>query len=170
MIITYYGNGKGKTTAALGLALRSSGYDKKILFVQFIKSPKSKTGEDVALKKIKNLTHKKFGLGFVGLLQDSHTPQEHRLAAQKGLKYVIKELGNYELVILDEVLGAIKGKLIDEKSILDLMNLISKNQTLVLTGRPKYKRIISKCDLATEMSEIKHPFQKGQLAVKGVDF
>ncbi|MFH1855237.1 MAG: cob(I)yrinic acid a,c-diamide adenosyltransferase [bacterium] len=170
MIITYYGNGKGKTTAALGLVLRASGYGKKILFIQFIKSPKSITGEDKALKKIKNLTHKKFGLGFVGLFRDSHKISSHIQAAQKGLKYVFRNMGKFDIVVCDEILGAIKGGLIKVSEVEDLIKNFSKAKYLILTGRPKYKRLIDLSDLVSEVKEIKHPYRKGKLAIVGIDY
>jgi cob(I)alamin adenosyltransferase len=170
MIITYFGDGKGKTTAALGLALRASGYNKKILFSQFIKSPKSITGEDKALKNIKNLTHRKFGLGFVGLLQDSHLIEEHRLAAANGLKYVKNKLKSYDIIVLDEILGAIRGGLIKSGEVEELIKNLPSGKTLILTGRPKYKKIIELSDLVTQMQEVKHPYRKGRLAAEGIDY
>ena len=170
MIITYYGNGKGKTTAALGLALRASGYNKKILFAQFVKSPKSITGEDKALKKIHNLTHKKFGLGFVGLLKDSRSLEEHALAAQKGLNYISKHMKEFDIIVCDEILGAIKGRLLKESDVKKLIQSVLPSQSLIFTGRPKYKSILELSDLATEMEEIKHPYQKGTLAAEGIDY
>lgn len=170
MIIIYYGNGKGKTTAALGVALRASGYGKKILFAQFIKSPKSLTGEDKALKKIPGLTHKKFGLGFVGLLKDSHSLDEHKKAAVVGFRYIEKNLNKFDLVVCDEILGAIRGGLIKVSEVKRLLSLLQSNQHIVLTGRPKYKGLIDLADLVTETKEIKHPFTKGKIAVQGIDY
>lgn len=170
MIITYYGDGKGKTTAALGLALRSSGYRKKILFAQFVKSPKSLTGEGKALKKIKGLVHKKFGLGFIGLYDDSKPLEEHRKAARKGLEFVLDMRNKFELIVLDEVLGAIKGNLLKMDEVADLIKDFPKDKDLVLTGRPRFKKIIELSDLVSEMREIKHPFRRGKMAKKGVDY
>lgn len=170
MIITYYGNGKGKTTAALGLSLRASGYNRKILLAQFVKSPKSITGEDKALKKIPNLTHKKFGLGFVGLYSDKISPKEHREAAQKAVEYIRKNLNKYDVVIADEIIGSIKGGLIDMAQVVELVKQFPSEKDLVLTGRPKYLRIIGLSDLATEMKEIRHPFRRGKMAKEGIDY
>ena len=170
MIIIYYGNGKGKTTAALGMALRASGYNKKILFAQFIKSPKSLTGEDKALKKIPNLVHKKFGLGFVGLLKDSHSLEEHRVAAEQALTYVEENLEKFDMIVCDEILGAIKGKLIKISEVKKLISSLENNQHLVLTGRPKYKELIDLADLVTETKEIKHPFNERRTAIQGIDY
>ena len=170
MIIVYYGDGKGKTTAALGLALRASGYHRKILFAQFIKSPKAITGEDKALKNIKHLVHKKFGLGFVGLYDDSKSIEEHQGAAKIGVDFVIKAIKNYDLVVLDEFLGAIKGGLVDLKTATDLIKNFPKEKDLVITGRPKYSKIINLADLVSEVKEVKHPFKRGKMAKQGIDF
>lgn len=170
MIIVYYGDGKGKTTAALGLALRASGYKKKILFAQFIKSPKSLTGEDKSLKTIKNLVHKKFGLGFVGLYDDSKPLKDHRKAAEDGFELVKGSVKKFDVVVLDEFLGAIKGGLIDLASAIEFIRNFPKEKDLVLTGRPKYGKIVSLADLVSEVKEIKHPFTKGKMAKEGIDF
>ncbi len=170
MIITYYGDGKGKTTAALGLVLRASGYGKKVLFAQFIKSPKSITGEDKALKKIKNLTQKKFGLGFVGLFRDSHKISSHIQAAQKGLNYVKSNMSRFDIIVCDEIIGAIKGGLIKVKEVEDLVKSFDSSKHLILTGRPKYKRLIDLSDLVSEVKEVKHPYRKGKLAIPGIDY
>jgi cob(I)alamin adenosyltransferase len=169
MIICYYGNGKGKTTAALGLALRASGYNKKILFAQFIKGS-LQSGEDKALKKFKNITHKKFGLGFVGIKGDNRKLSEHRAAAQKGLKYIQKNGRKFDIIVLDEVFGAVKGRLIEESEIIDIIKNCSPKTHLIFTGSPKIQQILDYCDLMSEMKNIKHPYQKGQLAQKGIDF
>jgi len=170
LIITYYGNGKGKTTAALGLVLRASGYNKKVLFAQFIKSPKSITGEDRALKKIKNLTLKKFGLGFVGLFRDSQKISAHIQAARKGLKYVKSNMDKFDIIVCDEILGAVKGGLIKINEVENLIKNFDKCKHLILTGRPKYKRLIDLSDLVSEVKEVKHPYRKGKLAIAGIDY
>lgn len=168
MIISYYGDGKGKTTAALGLALRASGYEKKILFAQFIKSPQSTTGEDRALKKIKFLEHKKFGLGFIGIKGDQRKFSEHSSAAQKGLEYVNSSIDAFDIVILDEIFGAIKGNLISSEQVLSMIK--NSKKIVVLTGRPAIDSILKVSDLVTHMQNIKHPFDSGSLAAEAVDY
>ena len=168
MIISYYGDGKGKTTAALGLVLRASGYKKKILFAQFIKG-EFKTGEDEALKEIKGLARKKFGLGFVGIGGDTKRPDEHKAAAQKGLKYVSKNLDNFEVIVLDEIFGAVKGKLLCSEDVLKLLAK-SKEIDFVLTGRPKIDELLAVSDLVSEIKKVKHPFDNGLTAKRGIDY
>lgn len=168
VIISYYGDGKGKTTAALGLILRASGYDQKILFVQFIKG-EFETGEDEALGKIKNLTHKKFGLGFVGIMGDDRDHDEHKNAAIGGLRYVLDHLDSFDIVVLDEVFGAVHGGLIGLSEVLDLVKRCDKID-LVMTGRPKIDELINVSDLVTQMKSVKHPFDRGHAAKRGIDY
>lgn len=168
MILTFYGDGKGKTSAALGVALRASGYSRKILFCQFIKGD-WKTGEDIALKKIKNLTHRKFGIGFVLPQDDTKRKEEHIEAGGRGIKFVIKSAKQYDLIILDEILNAVKLKIIDIDDVLKIIK-DNKKKDLILTGRPKIKKIIDVSDLVSEIKKIKHPFDKGIKAKKGIDY
>jgi len=168
MILTFYGEGKGKTSIALGLALRASGYGKKILFCQFIKGD-WKTGEDTALAKIKNLTHKKLGVGFVLPSDSKKQKKQHRDAGRNGLKYVEAEAKKYDLVILDEVLYAIKLGIFKTDGILSIIRR-NKKMDFILTGRPKIKKIIAASDLVSEIKKIKHPFEIGKKAKRGIDY
>jgi len=169
LIVSYFGNGKGKTTAALGLALRASGYNKKILIIQFVKGD-WKTGEEKAVKRLKTVKLIKSGAGFVGIQGDKKPLETHQKAAQKGLALAQKSLPNYEIIILDEILGAIKGGLVKTSDVLKIIDLKPKNTILVLTGRPKIDPILKKSDLITQMRSIKHPFDKGELALQGIDY
>lgn len=169
MILSFYGDGKGKTTAALGIALRSSGYGKKILLAQFIKGT-WKTGEDDALRKIPKLEHKKFGLGFVGIPGDKTPFADHQKAAQGGLDYVKKNVDRFDLIILDEIFGAVKARLLIEQDVVDLIGLIKPNTHLVMTGRPKISGLLALSDLISEIRNIKHPFDEGKLAEEGIDY
>lgn len=168
MILTFYGKGKGKTSAALGLSLRASGHGKRVLFCQFIKG-NWKTGEDAALKKINNITHKKCGLGFVLPSDSEKRKQEHEKASTDGLKFVDKNLSKYDLVILDEVLYAIKLGLLDIDEVITVVKK-SKRTDFVLTGRYRFKKIIDISDLVSEITKIKHPFDTGKKAKKGIDW
>lgn len=170
LVITYYGNGKGKTTAAIGLALRAAGHKKKILIVQFIKGNWT-SGEEDTIKRLEGVQLKKCGLGFVGLANDDKSIAQHREAAQAGFKKVEEVLtGDYDILILDEILGAIKGGLIAKQEVLKLIEKKPVKTTLVLTGAPKIACIIAKSDLVTQMKKIKHPYDEGILAIKGLDF
>lgn len=170
MIIVYTGDGKGKTTAALGLILRASGYNKKILLVQFVKN--SFSGELKPLKLLKGLKIIRGGKGFVGILGDKLPFEEHRKAAQSTFDLLYKEImsGSWDLVVADEIIGAISGKLISPEEVINLISIKPQEVDLVLTGRGASKKLIELVDLVTEMKEIKHPFKKGVLAKVGLDY
>jgi cob(I)alamin adenosyltransferase len=171
MIHIYTGNGKGKTTAALGLALRVVGAGKKVLLIQFLKNGQS--SEIKAIKKLPNFEIKSFGQkGFVK--KNKLTRKDFDLA-QQGFDFFEKALksNRYNLIILDEINLAVKMGLIKEN---DLAGLIRRARRmfakaeLVLTGRQASKKIIQLSDLTTEMKEIKHYFRKGVKARKGIEY
>lgn len=167
LTIYYCGNGKGKTTAALGLALRAIGYGKKVLVVQFIKGDYL-SGEDLSTRQIKNITIEKKGLGFV---KKTDKREKHLEAARDALGRLQEALrGSYDVIVADEILNAVQAKLINKNDVINLIKEKRPYQSLVLTGRPSYKRIIDQCDLATRMTKLKHSYDKGVLAVKSIDY
>jgi len=170
LVIVYTGNGKGKTTAALGLTLRASGYNKKILIVQFIKS--WFTGEKKSIEKLPNVDFYQMGKGFVKILGDKKPIEDHKRSAQNALKFAQEKIrsSKYDVLILDEINVAIREKLIPISKVINLIKNKPKELDLVLTGRNAHKKIIELADLVTEMKEIKHPFQKGIKAKVGIDF
>ncbi len=181
MIVVFTGNGKGKTTAALGAAVRAVGRGQKVLIVQFIKGP-WQSGEDFStqllteevLAKSKigkgGLTFKKMGLGFVGILGDQLPFEEHVKAAQKALAYIKEQLPQYNMVVMDEVNVAVQLKLIAAKEVLEVLEGIEDSKIVVLTGRDAPQDFLDRADLATEMKEIKHPFNSGKLGKLNVEF
>ncbi|MFH1566317.1 MAG: cob(I)yrinic acid a,c-diamide adenosyltransferase [bacterium] len=174
MLAIITGEGKGKTTSAFGTALRAVGWGKKVLIIQFIKSKEFPTGEKKAIEKFlsDNITIKTLGLGFVGIMGDTKDLDKHRKKAKEALKKTEKliTLNHYDLIILDEILGAIKGHLLTTKKILKLIELIDKNTDVILTGRLAPKSLVDKADLVSEIKKVKHPYDKGILAKKGFDF
>lgn len=168
MILTFYGKGKGKTSAALGLALRASGHGKKVLFCQFIKGD-WKTGEDIALGKIKNITHKKCGIGFVLPSDSEKKMREHFAANNDGLAYVDRNSGKFDLIVLDEILYAIRLKLLDIDRVIAIIKK-NKKSDFVLTGRYRFKKIVDISDLVSKIEKEKHPFDIGKNAKKGIDW
>lgn len=175
MLIIYTGNGKGKTTASFGLALRASGYGKKVLILQFVKEESWPEGARVAIRKhLPNIKIKALGSGFVGILGDKKPITEHKKSAQKAVQQALKaiESQKYDVIILDELLGTLHGKLITKTDVQKILATSNKQLTtdLVLTGRNAPAWLIKKADLVTEMVEVKHPFQKGIQAKKGIDF
>lgn len=176
MIYLFTGNGKGKTTAALGQALRSVGEDKRVLMVQFIKGP-WKSGEDAILANdqffISNFVIRKTGLGFVGILGDTKPIEEHRKAAEEGLALAEREMqsGNWDILILDEINNAVDLNLLSKEKVLDLLQATGdKLQAVILTGRNAPQEFIDRADLVTEMREIKHPYQEGMKAKRGLEY
>jgi len=171
LVIVYYGNGKGKTTTAVGLAIRAAGRGLKTKIIQFIKGP-VESGEEIWLKSNLQIEIEKFGLGFVGILGDKRKISEHQRTAQIALAQAASDLKDkkYDILILDEILGAIKGNLIPLQSVLKLIKEKPPAKTLVLTGAPKIDEIIKCSDLVSEIKKIKHPFDKGIQAIKGIDY
>ena len=174
--IYYFGKGKGKTTAAIGLAVRAAGYNLKVLFFQFFKSPKWPSGERLALEKL-GVKVEIHGSGFVGIWGDKKAFIEHKKSAEQAFALAKKLLfsGKYQVVILDEIISCLEVGLLKEKLVVDLIkqktNLSkTKNVHLIITGHQKYPGLAKYCDLITEMKMVKHPFYKGFLAVKGVDY
>ena len=172
LVIVYTGKGKGKTTAALGIALRATGYKKKICMIQFIKGSWH-YGEMDSSKKLEPIFELiAIGKGFVGILDDNSSREEHEKYAAEALKICREKIfsENYNVVILDEINYAINLGLIDLKEIIELIKEKPDSLDLVLTGNHVKDEIIELADLVTEMKEIKHPFKSGIKAKKGIDF
>ena len=168
-ILIFTGDGKGKTTAALGMALRASGHRMKTLILQFIKSNKS--GELTALKNLHGVEIIQTGRGFVPSPMDPAFP-EHRQAAYHGLEMAAEALRSrrYDLMILDEICTAMDRGLITEDQIINLIEESGEIACLVLTGRGATNRLIAKADTVTEMRSLKHGLSEGIAAQKGVEY
>lgn len=171
LVIINTGNGKGKTTAALGTALRAAGYNLKVLIIQFVKGSWM-YGELESLKKISQIELIRVGEGFVGIIDDRKPFEMHVKAAQEGLRIAQEKVksGDYDLVVLDEVVGAVVGKLIKLEDLLNLIEVRKEYTDLILTGRSAPQELIDVADMVTEMTEVKHPFQKGLFAKRGIDY
>ena len=192
MIIVFTGNGKGKTTAALGQVVRVLGRGKRALMIQFIKGP-WKSGEDTFAKKLQTAKTKtkaieggeeiienfpqlydfeirKMGLGFVGILGDSLPLEDHKTAARNALKMFREELDNFDFIVLDELNVALSLNLVEVSEVLEALKDVTDEKFVLLTGRGAPQEIIDRADLATEMREIKHPFNDGRLAKIAVEF
>jgi len=172
LTIVYTGKGKGKTTAALGIALRATGYKKKICMIQFIKGSWH-YGEMKSSKRLEpEFEMVAIGKGFVGIIDDKSPKEDHQKIAKEAIKISNKKIqsGKYDIVILDEVNYAVNLNLISLVDVLDLIKSKPQNVDLVLTGNYAKEEVIEAADLVTEMKEIKHPFQKGIKAKEGIDF
>ncbi len=165
MIYVFTGNGKGKTTAALGMGIRAAGAGKKVLMVQFLKPGGS--SENKVLGRMKNFKVKSFGReGFGPFIEKDF------LLAKEAFDFLKKELRRrkYGLVILDEVNVALHFNLVALDSVLSFLKEHGKKRDLVLTGRYCPRELIEAADLVTECSEVKHYFQKGVKAEKGREY
>lgn len=172
LLIVYTGNGKGKTTAALGMCVRAVGYDWKVSIVQFVKGS-WKYGELKGIKRLEpNIELTTVGEGFVGIVDDNKEFEEHVKAAKAGLKEALEKIksGKFQIVILDELNVAFELGLVGKEDIEELLSARTPEQHLVITGRDAPDWLIERADLVTEMKEVKHPYQKGILAQKGVDW
>ena len=172
LVIVYTGKGKGKTTAALGMALRAAGYNHKICMIQFIKGSWHYGEMNSSNRLEPDFELIAVGKGFVGIIDDNSTKEEHRKIAQEAIKISKEKIVSekYDLIILDEINYAVNLDLIKMDDIIELIKIKPTNLSLVLTGNYANSQIIEMADLVTEMKEIKHPFQLGIKAKKGIDF
>jgi cob(I)alamin adenosyltransferase len=172
LIIIYYGNGKGKTTAALGVALRAIGYNHNVCMIQFIKGEWD-YGELYSSNKLKpNFELIVTGKGFIGIIDDDHLIEEHIQSSKNALKIAREKIGSnkYNIIILDEINYALKLNLITENEVIDLLDSKPKELNIIMTGNYLSDKILEIADLVTEMKEVKHPYKKGIKAKKGIDF
>lgn len=169
LVQVYTGNGKGKTSAAFGLALRAIGRGLKVYMIQFIKGGFD-YGELYVTDRLPGFTLRAFGRGeFVTAKPPKREDVE---LAQEALKLAegIVEGGGYDVVILDEINVALSLKLIKLDRVLELVRNKPSNVELVLTGRDAPEEITEAADLVTEMREVKHPFNKGFKARQGIEY
>ena len=169
LVQVYTGDGKGKTSAAFGLALRAIGRGLKVYVIQFIKGGFD-YGELHIADKLPNFKLAAFGRG--KFITDVSTSGEDARLAQEALKLAIKIVkeGEYDIVILDEVNVALSLKLVRTNDVLKLIETKPKHVELVLTGRNAPAKLVEVADLVTEMREVKHPYAKGVQPRKGIEF
>ena len=169
-ILLFTGEGKGKTTAALGTAVRASGHGMKVLILQFIKRTK-KTGELAACAHLPGVEIKQAGKGF---LPESTNPvfPEHCRKAEEGLDLAAAALesGQYDMVVLDEICTAVSKGLLTEDSVAKVLHKRHRNTHVVMTGRNATPGLINLADTVTEMRQVKHCFLEGRGAQKGVEY
>jgi cob(I)alamin adenosyltransferase len=174
LVVVNTGNGKGKSTAAFGLAMRAAGNRLRVLIVQFIKG-RWKTGEQSAVAMLAPYVEiYQMGRGFtVEHLRDERIPMEdHTAAAAAAFAFAREALlsGRYAMVILDEILGAIRADLVPLDDVLALIGDKPEAVHLVLTGRGAPEALLAAADMATEMREIKHHYRAGITAQRGIEF
>ena len=172
IVIVYTGNGKGKTTASLGVALRAIGHGLRVCMVQFIKG-EWHYGELNSVKKLEpDFELIVAGKGFIGIIDDDHAYEEHVRAARTALDIVEQKilLDTFDIIILDEINYAVHLGVLQLAEVLKILQNRPKHLSLILTGNHACEEIIMLADLVTEMKEIKHPYKKGIKAKRGIDF
>ena len=190
LVLCYIGAGKGKTTAAMGVVARAAGAGMNVHVLQFVKASVPKKGQKKlpgewslsneiiffnSVKQVRGvgkITTEVMGRGFVGILGDTKARKEHILEAKRALlksKQILKSQ-KYDLVFLDELVSAVELKLLSQQDVVDVIKVKPPQTHLIITGHNNFPKIIKHCDLVTEMKMIKHPYYKGILAQRGIDF
>ena len=165
MIHIYCGDGKGKTTASIGLAVRMAGYGKKVLFVQFLKG--SYTGELEILKENVKVMRCDKNYGFFRSMSDEYK-ENIKANHNSNLQYVLDSGNKFDMIVLDEIFAAYNYGLCDKDTVREIVRNYSGE--LVLTGRDPEGWFIEKADYVSEIKKIKHPYDKGITAREGVEF
>jgi cob(I)alamin adenosyltransferase len=176
LVQVFWGNGKGKTTSALGTALRACGSGYFVHMVQFMKNGASTLdeqvpGEIIALSKFNNFSYKRFGVG--DWYKKGKNDSIHKQNVNEAFSYLSNCLSDdkYDIIIADEVLYAVQLGLIDEERIIGLIKSKPKNKELILTGSHiPLENIFNHSDLVTEVKKVKHPYDSGIIARKGIEY
>ncbi len=172
LTIVFTGDGKGKTCAAMGIALRACGHKMSVSIIQFIKGTKP-TGEAMASERLApELEFISLGSGFVNCLGDVKPLTEHKRSAAEALAVAHQRIlsGSWDIIVLDEINTAVSLGLIDVKEVLDLLAKKPLMMHIILTGRSACSEVVEAADLVTEMHSIKHPYDRGIPAQKGIDY
>lgn len=172
LVVVYTGPGKGKTTAALGIALRAVGQGMRVLMIQFIKGSWH-YGELDAAKMLGSdrLKILPMGRGFVKIGIEKPDPEDLRLV-REAWAFACRQIldGQYDVVILDEINYVISYKMLGSEEVVEALRHKPEALHLVLTGRNAHPAIVELADVVTEMREVKHPYTKGILAQRGIDY
>lgn len=172
LVVVITGNGKGKTTSAMGMVLRASGYGMKICIIQFMKGD-IYSGEWDGVKLLgERVELHTTGMGFCGIQGNPYSREEHRAAAQAAIDLAMGKIesGNYDIVILDEINNALKLKLVDLDQVLGLVRSKPELMHMVLTGRDAHPDLVEMADTVSEVCEIKHAYRKDIEPQPGIDY
>jgi cob(I)alamin adenosyltransferase len=170
LITIFTGDGRGKTSAAIGLAVRAAGHGLKVLIVFFMKGNLFIHGEMLALRNIPGITLSSFGQN--GWIKEGQIKPEENAQALKALAYALEQMlaGKYNLIVLDEINYALDFGLLAVEDVIKLLNQKPDGVDLVLTGRRAYPCLMDMADTVTEMVSIKHAFNNGIKARQGIDY
>ena len=171
MVHVYHGDGKGKTTAAMGLAIRSAGVGNLVVIVQFLKG--SPTGEIEVLSRIQEITvlRNQEDLGFVKWMTEEEKKQAemmHNINLMQAIELINQ--GKCDLLVLDELASTYNYGLVDQNMVQTLLEMRPKDLEIVITGREPAQLFMDHADYITEMKKIRHPYDNGTPARKGVEF
>ena len=171
LLIVHTGDGKGKTTAALGLLMRAAGRGLNCCMIQFMKSRNDRYGEHVAAEKLGIEVHT-MGDGFTW---DTKNPEQDRQTARATWQLCVEKLrsGDYDLIVFDELVYVLSYKMLPVEEVVEEFRAVREAQPalhIVVTGRDAPEQLIAQADLVTEMREIKHPFTAGIKAQQGIEF
>jgi len=172
LVLVFTGNGKGKTTAALGTVLRAAGYNMKVCIIQFIKGD-IYSGEIDGIKKLgKDIELHIMGKGFYISKDNPEVYNEHREKAQSAIRLAKEKMlsGKYDILVLDEVNNAVFLNLINILQVIELIDVKPPFMHLILTGRDAHSDIIKRANIVTEMKEIKHSYHQNIEPQKGIDY
>jgi len=168
-IILITGDGKGKTTSALGMVLRAVGHGQRVCMVQFIKKD-CDTGEAKALRSLAGVELHICGDGFV-FKREGESYQHHIECAQNGMALIKEKISEgFDLFVLDEICGAVSQGLIKVERVLELLESAGESASFVLTGRNACQELIERADTVSSVECVKHGFEKGLPAQKGIEF
>ena len=172
LVVVITGNGKGKTTSAMGMVLRASGHGLKSCIIQFMKGDLY-SGEWDGVKLLGDLAElHATGMGFCGIQGNPYTHAEHRVSAQAAVELAQEKMasGHYEIVILDEINNALQLKLVDLEQVLALVKGKQELMHLVLTGRNAHPDVVELADTVSEVCEVKHAYQRDIEPQPGIDY
>lgn len=172
LVVVITGNGKGKTTSAMGMALRASGHGLKTCIIQFMKGDLY-TGEWDGVKRLDGLVElHATGMGFCGIQGNPFTHAEHRASAQAAVELARVKMasGNFQIMILDEINNALQLKLVDLEQVLDLVKSKPELMHLVMTGRNAHPEVVELADTVSEVREVKHAYQRDIEPQPGIDY
>lgn len=169
LVHIYCGDGKGKTSAAIGLAVRAAGRGKKVLISRFLKTDNS--GEVMILKEIPGITvlpcEKSFGFLF---RMNEEQKKEAASYYQEQFEKTVKMAERYDLLILDEMMASISGKMVPEERVLQFLQEKPENLEVVLTGRNPSDRLKEEADYISEILAVRHPYEQGIPAREGIEY
>ena len=171
LLIVHTGNGKGKTTAALGLLMRAAGRGLNCCMIQFMKSRNDRYGEHVAAEKLGIEVHT-MGDGFTW---DTKNPEQDRQTARDTWQLCVEKLrsGDYDMIVFDELVYVLSYQMLAVEEVVEEFRAVREAQPnlhIVVTGRDAPEQLVAQADLVTEMREIKHPFTAGIKAQQGIEF